>query len=135
MKLNDMNFIHCIYFSYVDKQTKKGYTSRVAFQVLIAPDIYEVGAETIGARHRSVTMSLSGPQSSEAASSFTGYLFASKKHINESSQRPDTVSSTSMISLIFCKNVTTLVRSNRSYARFLDVFRYGLVYQNTSMTS
>ena len=47
-----MNFIHCIYFSYVDKQTKKGYESRVAFQVLIAPDIYEVGAETIGARHR-----------------------------------------------------------------------------------
>ncbi|KAI0226307.1 hypothetical protein LSAT2_023080 [Lamellibrachia satsuma] len=37
--------------SYVDKQTKKGYESRVAFQVLIAPDIYEVGAQTIGARH------------------------------------------------------------------------------------
>ena len=47
-----MNFIHCIYFSYVDKQTKKRYTSRIAFQVLIAPDKYKVGAQTIGARHR-----------------------------------------------------------------------------------
>ena len=36
---------------FVDKKQGKAYNTKVAFQVLIEPDSYDVGAETIGARH------------------------------------------------------------------------------------
>ena len=41
--------IYTIPFSFRDTLTTKNYKCRVAFQVLIKPDSYSVGAEAIGA--------------------------------------------------------------------------------------
>ena len=40
---------HC--YRYEDKETGITYNSQVAFQVLITPDSYKVGKETVGAEH------------------------------------------------------------------------------------
>ena len=43
------NISNTIPFSFQDTVTRKDYKCRVAFQVLIKPDSYSVGKETIGA--------------------------------------------------------------------------------------